>query len=522
MCFRFIDVACLQELMAGCDCGGALSYNEDRMLGAVSSGQAFCKACKKTSSISFAPRLQDRSFDLNVRLVTACRASGIGLAQLKVVLGLLDIPATFSATAYGLLLDKVCEATCEVGEDSMNEAAREVHVLKGVNEDDVCDCTVMCDGTWHKRGHSSLHGVVTAISMDTGKVVDVECKSKVCKGCERMSKLDAMSDEYKKWHEQHKCARNFSGSAPSMEPAGVSAMFHRSVNARRLRYTGLIGDGDSKSYKRVCDEQVYGEDCEVVKKECVGHVQKRMGTALRNLKKDCGKRQLSDGKTIGGKGRLTDKKIDLIQTYYGLAIRRNVGDLQGMTDSVNAILDHMSSTDDSPRYSLCPTGVQSWCGYNRGIATGQTHYSHKDPLPPAVVTELRPVFTRLSRTDLVIRCLDGYTQNACESFNATVWARCPKEKFAGGKAVKLAVYDAVCNFNNGKMSAVRVLNKLGVCLGANGQKLLKSLDERRVRAAARRISEVEKKKREVKRRSRKDEEERQIDEEGTSYASGAF
>ncbi|GFS94322.1 uncharacterized protein TNCV_2013821 [Trichonephila clavipes] len=35
--------------------------------------------------------------------------------------------------------------------------------------------------------------------------------------------------------------------------------------------------------------------------ECVGHVQKRMGTRLRKLKLVYGKKKLSDGKTIGGK-----------------------------------------------------------------------------------------------------------------------------------------------------------------------------------------------------------------------------
>lgn len=307
-----------------------------------------------------------------------------------------------------------------------------------------------------------------------------------------------------------------------MEPAGVSAMFERSIRKRKLRYTGLIGDGDSKSYKRVCEEKVYGSDCEIVKKECVGHVQKRMGTALRNLKKDWGKRKLRDGKTIGGKGRLTDKKIDLIQTYYGLAIRRNKGDLDGMTRSIHAIVDHMSSTDDNPNHLRCPEGPESWCGYNRDKATGQKDYRHKDPLPEAVVDELRPTFARLSKTDLLEKCLDGYTQNACESFNATVWSRCPKEKFVGGRAVQLAVFDAVCNFNDGRMSFVNVLAKLGVRLGENGKAVLMSLDERRVRASLKRQGDVEKKKRIAKRRHRKDQEESNIEMEGVTYASGAF
>ena len=48
-------------------------------------------------------------------------------------------------------------------------------------------------------------------------------------------------------------------------------------------YNPYIGDGDSKAYRRVQQEQPYGEAFPVRKEECVGHVQKRMGTNLRKL-----------------------------------------------------------------------------------------------------------------------------------------------------------------------------------------------------------------------------------------------
>ena len=47
------------------------------------------------------------------------------------------------------------------------------------------------------------------------------------------------------------------------------------VKSNKLRYTEYFGDGDSKSYRVVKD--VYNSDnngVSVVKKECVGHVQK--------------------------------------------------------------------------------------------------------------------------------------------------------------------------------------------------------------------------------------------------------
>ncbi|GFT76882.1 hypothetical protein TNCV_1817751 [Trichonephila clavipes] len=40
---------------------------------------------------------------------------------------------------------------------------------------------VSADGTWQRRGHSSLNGCVAVLSIDTGKVVDLEVMSKWCK-----------------------------------------------------------------------------------------------------------------------------------------------------------------------------------------------------------------------------------------------------------------------------------------------------------------------------------------------------
>ena len=95
-----------------------------------------------------------------------------------------------------------------------------------------------------------------------------------------------------------------------MEPEGTERIFRHSTETHKLRYSELYGDGDSKSHKQVKD--VYSDDeIEVSKQECIGHAQKRVGTALRKLKK-------------GGKGKLTDAIIDKLQNYYGIAIRSNV------------------------------------------------------------------------------------------------------------------------------------------------------------------------------------------------------
>ncbi|GFV34504.1 uncharacterized protein TNCV_2028741 [Trichonephila clavipes] len=97
-----------------------------------------------------------------------------------------------------------------------------------------------------------------------------------------------------------------------MEAVGAFRIFERSLIKRDLQYTEYYGDGDSKGFLQVKD--IYGANS-VTKLECIGHIQKRVGSRLRKLKKN--------PKGLGGKGKLTDKFIDKLQNYSGIAIRSN-------------------------------------------------------------------------------------------------------------------------------------------------------------------------------------------------------
>ncbi|KAL5005564.1 hypothetical protein ScPMuIL_016722 [Solemya velum] len=59
-----------------------------------------------------------------------------------------------------------------------------------------------------------------------------------------------------------------------MEPEGAVILFSRSIEKHGLQYVSFIGD--SKSFLEVKMTQPYGPDVEIVKEECIGHVQKRM------------------------------------------------------------------------------------------------------------------------------------------------------------------------------------------------------------------------------------------------------
>lgn len=132
-----------------------------------------------------------------------------------------------------------------------------------------------------------------------------------------------------------------------MEVDAVLEMFLRSEEKFGVRYTNYVGDGDTKTFKSILDAEPY-EDIAVIKSECVGHVEKRMGSRLRNIKKTA---------KLGDKGKLTDALIKKLTKYYGLAIRRNSESKDNMKKEIMATFYHLISTDENPQHQFCPTGA---------------------------------------------------------------------------------------------------------------------------------------------------------------------
>ena len=97
-----------------------------------------------------------------------------------------------------------------------------------------------------------------------------------------------------------------------METNGAIEIFLRSKQMHNLQYKTFVGDGDSFCFANVTKAcfEMYGNDYVIVKEECVGHIQKRIGRALREYKKKMKGKTLQDGKAVSGKGRLTDVMVD--------------------------------------------------------------------------------------------------------------------------------------------------------------------------------------------------------------------
>ena len=99
------------------------------------------------------------------------------------------------------------------------------------------------------------------------------------------------------------------------------------------------------------------EDFTINKKECIGHVQKRMGTRLRALIKTTAvdaetlKGKKVERKSLSGKGKLTAKMIGKLTVYYCLAVRRNHDFVEKMRSAISTTYFHYGSTDENPQHS---------------------------------------------------------------------------------------------------------------------------------------------------------------------------
>ncbi|GFU01240.1 uncharacterized protein TNCV_5123951 [Trichonephila clavipes] len=174
--------------------------------------------------------------------------------------------------AYDRINAKIADISEALANASMKNAAAEEKIIDRT----VNSVVVNGGGIWKTRGNTSLIGVCALIGADCGKF-------STWKSCSLIAK-DVM------------------------------------VTQRHFRL--------------LLKKNPNGDSVPIEKVECVGHVQKRMGSRLRKLKALRGKKKLSDGKTIGGKGRLTDAIISKLTTFYGNAIRANSHNVNEMRQAV--------------------------------------------------------------------------------------------------------------------------------------------------------------------------------------------
>ncbi|GFX35949.1 uncharacterized protein TNCV_4214711 [Trichonephila clavipes] len=442
------------------NCNTKAVLKEKILYGLVSEFYVECYSCSTLTTFKSSSVIaSSKDYEVNTRITYAMRTVGLGFCGIKNFCTAMDLPPPVSQKSYERILRKINLASREVADDSMKNAAKEEVSASGSNE--IC---VSGDGTWKTRGHTSRIGVCSVIGDVTGKVIDVAVLSSYCKGCEKW-RGPKSGHSYEEWKLKHQpnCVKNHIGSSSKMEVDGMKEIFQRSMPQRNEKYIKYIGDGDTKTFPELQRTAPYS----IEKVECVGHIQKRMGARLRKLKTMNRGKKLSDGKSISGKNRLTDKFIDTITTYYGNAIRQNNSSVSDMRQAIWAIYCHYRSTDEEPMHHFCPIGDTSWCKYQKAVATNSASlFKHKNIVPIATMDEIKPIIAELSAPKLLKKCV-GVKHKTLMSRSTRLFGSTAPKLLCGSSEniVDIAVNEAIVMFNEGMTGHIKIMKALGFKIG---------------------------------------------------------
>ena len=131
-----------------------------------------------------------------------------------------------------------------------------------------------------------------------------------------------------------------------------------------------------------------------------------------------------------------------------------------MKATIYVSIFHCASSKKQNLNTWYPDGLDSWCRFKQEKVNNTDLYKCGPGLPDNIIALIRPIYDRLNSNDLLVKCLDGKTQNQNESLNGMIWNRLPKSIFVGGNVLQLGVYDAVAHINMGSRASVDILQQL--------------------------------------------------------------
>eukprot|EP00745_Piridium_sociabile_P026529 TRINITY_DN42399_c0_g1_i2.p1 TRINITY_DN42399_c0_g1~~TRINITY_DN42399_c0_g1_i2.p1 ORF type:complete len:139 (-),score=27.29 TRINITY_DN42399_c0_g1_i2:131-547(-) len=133
---------------------------------------------------------------------------------------------------------------------------------------------------------------------------------------------------------------------------------------------------------------------------------------------------------------------------------------------------------------------------------------------------VKPIFKDLANTQLLKKCLEGYTQNANESLNNLIWKCSPKSRHHGLVVVQTGTAIAASLFNDGAVTIVRILESMDIHISKYCRNFCENKDCARIICAERRATEESFAARRARRRRRLALEDQQEETEGFPYQAG--
>jgi len=250
-----------------CNCGVTVTSDEAKRRGFAHNVEIKCASCQysystytsgtvdRNTNMTKASTKGRKTFDINLRMIVAFREIGRGHEPLISFSRIANL-SCMHVNAFQNNNELIQAAYKSAATDSMKFAGsviRENAEEKSLTGEKLVQ--VSLDGTWQKRGHSSLNGAVTAIS--NGRCIDVDVLSKYCRGCQIWNRKKH-HPKYESWKANHKCSLNHEKSSGAMEGVGALNIFNRSFDSHKLIYKYYLGDGDSSSFSDVVASKLWG------------------------------------------------------------------------------------------------------------------------------------------------------------------------------------------------------------------------------------------------------------------------
>ncbi|CAG2200542.1 unnamed protein product [Mytilus edulis] len=306
--------------------------------------------------------------------------------------------------------------------------------------------TVSVDAAWQRRGSGRSYDSLT------GKVINYKWRSKACRICQRAETSGNIP-------RVHKCNKNFTGSAKAMEPDMVVDMVKES-RSKGANITAIIGDEDTTTIARLRAKV----DPTIVKLSDSNHMKKPIRNRLYELKNK--------------HSTLSPKVISYIMKCFNYLIAQGKGQPKKIEENLHALSKHPFGD-----HSSCST---DWCRFIADPSIKYKSLPYGKPLQDKALQEsLTTLFQKYILNSEKLANL-GSTQSN-ESFNKSVAAKAPKNRFYGGsRSLAYRVAAAVAQKNTGHRYTVDVNVSSGLSPGLYTRKLatLRDIQARKRKAVA--------------------------------------
>lgn len=430
---RIVDIKHLFDCIANIqhkplDCNFTnLKFCTEKRTGNISKFVFKCAMCNKIEIIW--SEIPTQHVNINVALVEGIVCTGNGYSQLEEICAATNMPCMSNQTFFKI--EKQIQGTFEsCALDEMLAAGEEEKRLALLNNDVDSEgyplVKVIADGSWPKRsfktGYSSLSGCACIIGYRTKKVLFLGIRNKYCCICERAQKLEIPIPK-------HKCFKNWSKSATSMEEDIIVEGFQRSLEMHGVKYNMLIGDGDSGIINRLLITMPYGPNLVVKKVECKNHL-------LRNF---CSKLKQLGKKTNNHKGYVSVPTRKKVESNVLRLRRAVVGAIQYRKNEATTDQDKIKKIKDDIRNSA---------NHVFGQHDNCAEYFCKRPIEQNSVPELKEsgIWIDIQKhLSLLVNnagsLLLDVTNNSAEQLHSVI------AKFIGGKRVNYTArgsYQARC------------------------------------------------------------------------------